>query len=324
MPTRRLAVSCKRPGSQPDPAWLDRDETAPKPVSKQDLASRSKSALKEIFEDDEAAAPAMAPEPAARKPYVPKSVRIRGRQPAPGQIATPTTSRGAAASSSSTEPSRAALTFYQFEAQWLRHRAAPQERLNLLKRVGASQLPTLFRESLDAELVASIADTLLSLLLEDDSVAKFALSVMTALPEAPRFDLCVSTLAPGERRRCYELLDALAERGAATPDALTLLREAFARATSGRGLDSLDDDSDENCPGVLMPAVAAGLESLDDDSDENCAGVPTEAARSFDAHIVESAPRAEHTRELTDGLESTKESPSSSAAAASSFLDGCD
>jgi len=184
-----------------------------------------------------------------RKPYVPRSVRLRGwqRQP-PGQPsieadmhadntankATVATAAGSststtAASLATTGPA-AAMSFYAFEAQWGRLRNRPRDRVTLLQRVGPQTLPAIFRESLDSELLASIVEALLVSLLPGAEAVdhRFAADVLDALGRTPRFDLSLSGLSEEERTRCSKLVTEFERHGACGEEAAGRLSRLFA------------------------------------------------------------------------------------------------
>jgi len=199
-----------------------------------------------------------------RQPYVPRSVRIRGRQPAPdteSSVSEPTEARAA--------DSTPAINFYAFEAQWNRHRQRPAERAALLKRIGAAALPALFRESLDAELVGSIIGVLSSeLKAESAETVAFASSVLGALSRTQRFEASLEALSTEERNACQDVLMVLESLPHHSTEDLSALRLAFEPAPSLSRLGGEDEDDDEDdvpqgpdssapAPEVLLAAQAA-------------------------------------------------------------------
>lgn len=235
MPTRKLVVKVRRaervveshstPVSQP--------RAAP---SADSLPSGAADEYPGKPDEEQMPAPALA----ARQPYVPRSVRIRGRQNA-GAAQAATASAGAGSASANNSRSATgygqggsgAMSFYAFEKQWTQMRNAPRERAQLLRRVGAASLPLLLRESLDAELLASLLEVLrvdVGTTLEVGSAeAQFATDALAALARTPRFDLSIAGLSEAEHVSCSELFATLEGAGAAEPISARVaeLRQAF-------------------------------------------------------------------------------------------------
>lgn len=148
---------------------------------------------------------------------------MRGRQAPAGQAEPPRAGGGSAESSAAP-----AMSFYHFEAQWARLRGKPRDRVALLRRLGARQLPALFRESLDSELVASVVEALEAELHEEAAAAEFAATVLGALARTPRFDLSMRGLSPDERRLCGQVLERCGEAGRCSEEDLQGLHRAYA------------------------------------------------------------------------------------------------
>merc|ERR1712176_77657 len=146
------------------------------------------------------------------------------------------------------------MNFYVFEAQWTRLRNKPAGRVALLRRIGARALPALFRESLDAELLASIIEALRAELLSEGGVDEgtaigFAKEVLEALSKTSRFDLSISTFSAVERTACRELFDHLEK--CASADTYDVLRLAYDPPPPPRLSTQRDDgelDSEELDP----------------------------------------------------------------------------
>merc|ERR1719353_2374683 len=139
----------------------------------------------------DAPAPAEAPKP--RPKYVPKSVRM-------AQSGAPSATRSGGGGSN----------FYTFERSWNKDSDATSRLALLQMHAGmrAERLPDLFRESLSAELIASVVKTLGAA--DDDG---FAACILRELPRTKRFEVSVGLLGESERAD----LDALLARVA--PDA---------------------------------------------------------------------------------------------------------
>lgn len=251
MPTRRLAVRVQR-GDKFEEQDISNRPEPPKPRGRVGVAvdgETEDSAGKEATGELVAAVAAEAVPKAQRQPYVPRSVRMRGRQAAPGApVATSSAPSGSA-------PSQA-MNFYTFESQWTRLRARPHERAAFLRRLGADALPTLFRDSLDSELVASIVEALaadLSAAAADcgdtgnaDVSVGFVAAVLGALPRTPRFDLSLRGLVADERRQCQDVIAqvAAASQGSngCSEAELDVLRLVYQPSPPPK---KVEDDSDE-------------------------------------------------------------------------------
>merc|ERR1712176_125141 len=153
------------------------------------------------------------------------------------------------------------MNFYVFEAQWTRLRNKPAGRVALLRRVGAPALPALFRESLDAELLASIIEALGAELrhvecADEGAAVNFATEVLEALSRTSRFDLSVSTLSAAERAACRDVFDHLQK--CVTERSFHELRLAYDPPPPARlstkgddeelGVDELDPDDQADDP----------------------------------------------------------------------------
>ncbi|CAE8583255.1 unnamed protein product, partial [Polarella glacialis] len=208
MPSRRLVVKVRRPGSHGE------DATAAASAAKTQAPGQ---------DSPENASPKPSAGPAVRQPYIPRSVRLRGRQPAAGATlpqaeAYSQASQGAGgatgSSSRATGGYPGVTNFYSFEAQWKRLRGKPLERAALLQKIGANSLPALLRESLDGELVASITEAILIDMSGDregggPASATFAAEAMQALARTPRFDLSLHCLSKEERKIIEQVLEIL-------------------------------------------------------------------------------------------------------------------
>jgi len=274
MPTRTLQVQLAQASRQaPAP------EPGPTVVAAGTPAAASSAA---------AGGPAGAtPAAASRKPYVPRAVRMRGRQavmgqaePGPGAVANGTEASGAPATS-----------FYAFEGQWARLRGKPRERAALLRRVGARCLPALFRESLDSELVASVADALAAELRADDGAASFAAEAMGALSRTPRFDLSLRGLSEDERRVCGDVLATCAEAGQSGED-IAALQRAYAPPPPPAPREPEEGEEEAAGVGRRPPAAegasgaaeeAVGQQSVARDAGEPEAPAPAPAPASAPA-----------------------------------------
>lgn len=227
MPTRKLVVKVQR-------GEVDRAERV-------EAAEREEKDLRKPPEEAEAPpAPAESPAPRSRpaaRAYVPRSVGLRGGRPEASQ------SQGA----------RAAMSFYQFEAQWNRLRGKPLERAGLLEKVGSSVLPALFRESLDSELVSGIAEALAARL--HAGPTRFAVDVLGALSRTPRFELSIHCLTAKEHALLDEVLSKLQVD---FPEEIEALSSAYRPPKTSDGLMELDeDDVAEDAPAAAAPAAPA-------------------------------------------------------------------
>merc|ERR1719421_433284 len=155
---------------------------APAPPEKEEAAAASAAAAP----DAPAEAPATAEVPKTRPKYVPKSVRM-----AKGGVPSATRSGGGGSN------------FYTFERSWNKD-SDSTSRLALLQMhagMRAERLPDLFRESLSAELIASVVKTLGAA--NDD---EFAACVLRELPRTKRFEVSVGLLGAAERADLDALL----------------------------------------------------------------------------------------------------------------------
>jgi len=248
MPLRRLKVVARRAsdGYSPD-AWAP-----PATTSTSSIVNTQAAAAEAAVANEVAAAPA-APQ---KKPYVPRSVRMRG-SPHPSSASGGTAGTSAAGGGTNSiagavgpSPGGPTMNFYAFEAQWTRLRDRPVERVQLLRKVGTAALPALFRESLDAELVAQIAEALRvdmrECKAEDRSeIAAFAMAAFASLVRTPRFDLSLRGLSSQERLGCEEVL-------------LKLRELAVARAAPASELAALSEiDS------AFEPPAALAVDEMD-------------------------------------------------------------
>lgn len=231
MPTRRLTVRVQRTPLAGGAGYGAEPSAASAP------AAPPKSGLDDLDDATGPSASSTAPAPAAeRRPYVPRAVRMRGRQPSAAQAALDAPAASAAPQ----------MNFYTFESLWARHRGRAAERLALLRRAGARALPALFRESLDSELVASISEVLAETLPEGE--AAFAVEVLAALARTPRFDVSCQGLTRQERGVCRGLLGALAERGVAVGDDVVAAYEEPPSAAAGEDSDEPPEEETAEAP----------------------------------------------------------------------------
>lgn len=221
MPSRRLVVSDGR-GKTPlaeDQCEASLGSAAPAPMP----ASKAPSA-KVVTEEPEAGAQtatsaalaeaARAERRAAKPKYVPRSVQL---QKAPSKA------------SKSQVGSQATMNFYAFETAWDRPRASVEDRVKLLRKVGADNLSGVLRESLSSELVASIMSTLHAHLeAEGEKEASWTFRVVTSLTQAQRFDLSLRCLSEEERCTCEAVIAALQDHGAEQAG-IEKLKSSFAR-----------------------------------------------------------------------------------------------
>lgn len=258
MPTRKLTVKVKRS------TGADVDGFVP---SKPDVPASASSTSSGLAQDErkEGSAP-LETAPRERQPYVPKSVRMRGRQaPPPGAAAATVSSSGSSAypatsgmgtATGSRAGAPQAMNFYTFEAQWnsLGKSGGAAARIPLLRKIGAKAVPTLFRESLDAELLASIVQVLQAALEAEESdlgdlsgssedAGHFTVEVLDALVRTQRFDLSLGGLSRSERAACGRVLGRLEEQRCCDEETLERLRDAFAPPKTAF-LDDLEDDVD--------------------------------------------------------------------------------
>eukprot|EP00929_Paragymnodinium_shiwhaense_P001619 TRINITY_DN101858_c0_g1_i1.p1 TRINITY_DN101858_c0_g1~~TRINITY_DN101858_c0_g1_i1.p1 ORF type:complete len:689 (+),score=220.17 TRINITY_DN101858_c0_g1_i1:119-2185(+) len=247
MPTRRLTVKVKRSSGGDDV-----DGFVPSKPDIPATASNYSPASEKLADDRSGSSqPASEAAPRERQPYVPRAVRMRGRQaPPPSAEAATGTSSGSSAypagsaigsTANGRAPAAQAMNYYKFEAQWvsLGRQGGAAARIPLLRKVGAKAIATLFRESLDAELLANIIQVLLAALEAEDGdlgdlssastedAGHFAASVMDALVRTQRFDLSIGGLSRSERGSCGEVIDRLAAQRCCDEETLARLREAF-------------------------------------------------------------------------------------------------
>jgi len=256
MPTRKLTVKVRQKGdtslSTPDPAGPSSSPaTASQTFQPQPRGAKGENRATVDLDGDgplsaagAATATADEPAPRSRQPYVPRSVRIRGRQPDPE--ATPISEPSSAAASRGTRTSAPAVNFYAFESQWTRNARKPRERSAQLRRVGAEALPALFRESLDAELVGSIISVLSTeLSSEAEGAVAFASSVLGNLSRTNRFEATFDALSLEERDVCREVLSALERQPSDCGEDLAALRRAFDPAPPAPRLPDQDDEEED-------------------------------------------------------------------------------
>lgn len=208
MPTRKLTVKVRRAGDLLQP---EKPET-PATVATVEEASKTAQDI----------APESSARPAAPRTYVPRSAGLRATQEAVGK------SRGG----------KMSMNFYQFEAHWNRLRGRPNERAALLQKVGTTSLPALFRESLDSDLVSSIAEALAAQLKEGAGPTRFAVEVLEALCRTPNFELSIHCLTAAEKVVLEEVLSELRGEYAQEVEAI----ETFYRRSPATAVEELDED----------------------------------------------------------------------------------
>jgi tetratricopeptide (TPR) repeat protein len=246
MPTRQLRV--QRPGASAT-ASLDIDgpalaKTANGASGMPDSGSAVPSSRVVVPASGDGVSSVQKEKPAA---YVPRSVRMRGGNAATASAVAgkrPSKGVGDAASGSNASPH---MNFYTFEAQWTRFRNKPQERLGLLRKLGARGLPALLRESLDSELLSSIVEVLSVSYraAPNDADVTFAVDVLKALAGTPRFDLSIRGLSSSERIDCSELLNWLdATDKNAGGDGYETLRTAYAPPVREKHVEDVSDEDD--------------------------------------------------------------------------------
>lgn len=262
MPARRLIVRAQRPVA------AGQNEHA----GKGQVAASSSSSPPPVSSGSVATAPSPAAE---RKPYVPRAVRMRGGRSAVAVAGDAVqavvdasgggggvgNASGSRASTSGAAPG-AVMNFYTFEAQWARQRSRTPERLALLRRVGAGGLPALFRESLDPELLGSIAEVLSSEVGDAEAAGPtgaFAADVLAALVRTPRFDLSFDSLSQGERDATLALLGRLSAASQGDATVLHALRRRCEEAAMPRSRAEPEDEDDveQEAVGQRFPLPAA-------------------------------------------------------------------
>jgi hypothetical protein len=304
MPTRKLTVKVRRP----DGGYGERNETEQASVQRstapvasvsqpQPRGARGEATVATESEVDKTLAEAKTStkeggagaDSRVRQPYIPRSVRIRGQQPVPDTSSS--FLDPPVADSTTAADGVPVMNFYTFEAQWSRNQRKPRERMGLLQRIGAAALPSLFRESLDAELVGSIISVLCSDLKQDSSAAavSFACSVMGALSKCQRFEASLEALSADEHDSCKEVLSTVERWPQHCHEDLGILRQAFEPVPSMLQVAGQDDDEDD-----------------EDDYPQLSTGVDTEVQFQ--------------TREAT----ATSSEPVAGVAVISLDLDGCD
>jgi len=232
MPTRTLKVGVRRPGGAVETAkaaGASAASAASTAFQPQPRGARGEARAPVDLDDDAppavASAGSAAAAPRVKQPYVPRSVRIRGRQPVPEAGSAAPQQPAASSSAPDAAP---AINFYTFESQWMRQRNKPKDRAALLRRMGAANLPALFRESLDAELVGSIISVLSAELSADsEGAVAFASSVMGSLSRTQRFEASLEALSAEERSSCEDVFLALERQPASCSEDVTALRRAF-------------------------------------------------------------------------------------------------
>lgn len=255
MPTRKLNVAVQAANSASRRA---RGEEEEEPAAR--AAPSSASAEAADFK------------PAERKPYVPRSVRVRGLQPtvqqaamqaAPGGSAPSTQAPGAGRGNSAAPP---AMNYYTFEALWARHRNSPRERVALLQKIGSNALPALLRESLEPDLVSSVTQVFLSMLRPgaegDEGVSvDFVADAMHALARTNRFDLSLRGLSSAELKQCGEVIEIVA--GSASRDEATLeeLRRAYRPPVAEKPPPDEEESDDEPSAPSAAPRAAPRSET---------------------------------------------------------------
>ncbi|ORX69904.1 TPR-like protein [Linderina pennispora] len=98
-----------------------------------------------------------------------------------------------------------------FERMWREHRNSPGDIYKLLKLVNASDLPSLFRASLEAENLSTAISAIEVARNEYGDVA-FAADVLSAFPKVARFSLACLFLDSADKSRIHDILAWLAAK----------------------------------------------------------------------------------------------------------------
>lgn len=237
MPTRRLQVKVHR-GEEPAPTPQTSSQETVVPRPSLEAAGTAETIAG-------GSAPSQDSQP--RQAYVPRSVRLRGRQVSGSaeKNVEPSTASGAAVSSTKAGK-MTAMSFYQFEARWARLRGKPCERAVFLRKIGAENLPALFRESLDSELLASILEAIagdLGETAELEDASAFAVDVMDAMSRTQRFELSLHSLTVDERQIIDRVLDMISRCKPASGHAkLETLSSVFKPLPEQQAEEELDED----------------------------------------------------------------------------------
>eukprot|EP00930_Biecheleria_cincta_P044407 TRINITY_DN30526_c0_g1_i1.p1 TRINITY_DN30526_c0_g1~~TRINITY_DN30526_c0_g1_i1.p1 ORF type:complete len:613 (-),score=141.27 TRINITY_DN30526_c0_g1_i1:48-1886(-) len=259
MPTRRLQVKVHRGESTEEPVC------APQ-TSSQEAAVLSPSSQAAGAAEAPAEASSSSQGCQSRQAYVPRSVRLRGRQVSSSADKVGEHSAASGAAVSSKDATMPTLSFYQFEARWSRLRSNQCERAAFLRKIGAEHLPALFRESLDSELLASILEAIACDLAEATKSADasaFAVDVLGALSRTQRFELSIHSLTANERQVIDRVLDMISRcKPACSDKQLDILSAAFkpCREETADEEEELDEDDiaedRQRSPIVLQEAVS--------------------------------------------------------------------
>lgn len=255
MPTRRLQVKVHR-GEEPAPAPQTSSQEATLPSPSLQAAGTA-----ETMTGGSAPSKDIQPRPA----YVPRSVRLRGRQVSGSadKNSEASTASGTAVSSSKAGKIPA-MSFYQFEARWGRLRGKPRERAAFLQKIGAENLPALFRESLDSELLASILEAIagdLAETTESADASAFAVDVLDAMSRTQRFELSLHSLTVDEKQVIDRVLDMISKcKPACGHEKLETLCSVFKPLPEQQAEEELDEDDiaedRQKVPIVLQEAVS--------------------------------------------------------------------
>jgi len=309
MPTKRLTVRVKRASAECDTSEASTTQSAATPSVSNEACTSEASApgpgtagLPQASSSAPEAVEATGMAP-PRQPWVPKSVRIRGQQAGSRAFAGGSSHTGGGTlpsgfgtkSAEGSAPASRPMSFYSFEQQWERHRGNPRERAALLRRIGARALPALFRESLDADLVASIVMVLSDGLAvegfgdgansQEDGrgagVVRFTAAVLGAVSRTARFELSLHGLSHEERCKCGEILSALEARSEECGrEDLVALRRAYepppVPSTSADGSSHEEDPVPAGHPDLQVSTPPVRLE----EPAEASAPLPSSAAVS--------------------------------------------
>eukprot|EP00408_Alexandrium_pacificum_P069156 CAMPEP_0171160138 /NCGR_PEP_ID=MMETSP0790-20130122/3400_1 /TAXON_ID=2925 /ORGANISM="Alexandrium catenella, Strain OF101" /LENGTH=634 /DNA_ID=CAMNT_0011624657 /DNA_START=66 /DNA_END=1967 /DNA_ORIENTATION=- len=261
MPTRSLQVQLAQTSKPAASPAVPKPAAAANAAAARAAAAASTASSASLAAGTEAAAGGAASTESAapRKPYVPRAVRMRGRQQAePIPSARPAPGAGGGAESSGAP----AMSFYVFEGQWARLRGKPRDRAALLRRIGAQALPALLRESLDSEILASVAEALaVELRAVGSEAAPFAAASLGALARTPRFDLSIRGLSPEERRVCGGVVSACAGAGQCGEEAVAALERAYAPPPPPAPREESDDEvaARKTAAAAAEPLASASL-----------------------------------------------------------------
>lgn len=224
MPTRKLTVKVRRKDEANGGASVPQQE----PEEKHPLVNE------EVTASVQAPNAKSAARPIAVRNYVPRSAGLRSQQ-------------------AHSQGGKVSMNFYQFEAQWNRLRGKFLERAQLLQKVGAAALPALFRESLDSELVSSIAEALAAQLKDSAGPTRFAIDVLEALSRTPRFELSIHCLTSSEKALLEEVL---ADLRGVYPQEVEGIQAVYRRLET-KSTEEPDEDDVPEAPQTSPPPLVS-------------------------------------------------------------------